>query len=82
VTASPKRSSLREQVARVLEREGQTVFLQWVRAIMALGVVGTAIWTEIQGGELSDPFIMLIGFVATLYFREGETVLASEPSGE
>lgn len=49
---------------------------------MALGVVGTAIWTEIQGGELSDPFIMLIGFVATLYFREGETVLASEPSGE
>jgi len=31
-----------------------------VRALMALGVVGTAIWTEVQGGELSDPFIMLL----------------------
>jgi len=76
VTASPKRSSLREQVARVLEREGQTVFLQWVRAIMALGVVGTAIWTEIQGGELSDPFIMLIGFVASTYFEKGSMVVS------
>jgi len=71
---------MREAIERVLEREGQTIFLQWVRAIIALAVIGTAIYVEVVGEDLSEAFVMLLGFVAGLYFEKGSMVVKDPPS--
>ena len=42
---------MREQLAKALEKEGQTIFLQWVRAIMALAVIAVACWSQVMEVE-------------------------------
>ena len=59
-----------------MEREGQTIFLQWVRAIIALAVVFNACYREYHGESISETFAMLIGFIAGLYFEKGSMVVA------
>jgi hypothetical protein len=77
---------VRKQFVDTIKREGQTIFLQWVRAIIALSVIGTAIYVEITGGEMSEALVMLLGFVASLYFEKGKMIMATreeeEPEGE
>ena len=69
---------MRSAIERTLEREGQTVFLQWVRAIIALTVIGIASWREFNGESISETFAMVIGLVIGLYFEKGSMVVTQD----
>jgi hypothetical protein len=66
--------------AHAMEREGQTIFLQWVRALIAVSGFSVMCYCEVSGIEISETFAMLMGIVVGLYFEKGSMSL--RPAGE
>jgi len=73
----------RESIVRTLVNTGemQHVMLSWVRALLAMALIGVACWKEVQGEPVSDTFYMLVGLVVGMYFEKG-TALFQRESGE
>ena len=69
-------------IREVLKREGQSVFLQWVRAIIALGMVAVTCWKEASGEGVTESFGMLLAIIIAMYFKEGQLVVSTRQEPE
>jgi len=58
---------------------GESVHVQTVRAIIAVGMAGVLCWNEVSGAESSETFAVLMGIVIGMYFEKGTLALSTRP---
>ena len=73
--------SFQKKMTTFLVRSGdiQYAVLNFVRATLALLIVGVACYCEVMERPASEPFYMLVGLVVGMYFEKGTAVFKKPP---
>lgn len=59
----------------------QVAMLQFIRALLAIGVTTVFCYRELCGDPVSEQFALIVVMILTLYFKDGSSAMIPMPHG-